>query len=135
VPGGPKRSRRALLALLHGWVPFVAWLAMTLGLGWPLSEFSLIGVTLGLLGCVVGATALVPRAVVHPRRPVGALALALAFSAGLLTVGALIWAGTPRAGRPLAILWGRPRMTNNLRQGWQILHLRGQAPAVKPPES
>jgi hypothetical protein len=131
VPGGPSRRRRALLAVLHGWTPFLLWLLVTVALGWPLSGASVLGAGLALLGCLLGALVFVPRAVVHPVRPVGMGALVLAAPLGILATVMLLWAGTPRAGRTLAVVWDRPALANNIRVEWRVFWLRQPPPAPR----
>ena len=129
VPGGPRRGRRLGVALLHGWVPWGVWIAVTLALGWPLSELSLAGVVVVGLGCLTGALVLTPRAVAHPRHAVSLAVLILVALPGVVTSSALIWAGTPRADRPLAVVWGEPELTNNIRPEWRVVKVwRGGPP-------
>jgi hypothetical protein len=59
---------------------------------------------------------------------VGALALVLMFPLGLVASATLVWAGTPRFGRPVAIVWGRPTLTNNIRPEWRVIWTNRPSP-------
>ena len=132
VPGGATRGRRVLVALLHGWVPWLLWIVVTLALGWPLSEWSIIGSAAAAVGCLIGALGLTPRAATHPRTEIGTGILAVTLFLGVSVSAALVWAGTPRLGEPLVILWGTRTMTNNIRPGWKVLSLRATPPPAAP---
>lgn len=129
APGGPKRVRRILVALVHAALPAVGWAAAVLLVGWALPLRSWAITAAAVLAGAVGAALWVPHAPLRPGRDISFLRIAATAVAGLVVALAAAWAGAPVAGHPRALLWGTERTTSNVRPGMVRVPLLGSPPA------
>jgi hypothetical protein len=136
APGGPKRFRRILVALVHAALPAVGWAAAVLLVGWALPLRSWAITAAAVLAGAVGAALWVPHAPLRPGRDISFLRIAATAVVGLVVALAAAWAGAPVAGHPRALLWGTERTTSNVRPGMvRVRLLKGQASIVETPKA
>lgn len=123
APGGPTRSRRCLLVVLHLVVPAAAWIAAIRLLGWRIQRAPCLGIGVVVGGALMGAVLFLPRSPLRRPAPLGTgelLALALL---GGVVAGSASWAGAPASAHGRAILWGQERATSNVRPGLELVRV------------
>ncbi len=135
APGGPKRVRRILVALVHAALPAVGWAAAVLLVGWALPLRSWAITAAAVIAGAVGAALWVPHAPLRPGREISFFRITATLAAGLLVALAAAWAGAPVAGHPRALLWGTERTTSNVRPGMVRVPLLGSPPAKSRTDS
>ena len=132
-PGGPRRTRRLLVAVAHTFVPAALWGLVVVGQGWAVPPIAVFTTTAVLVGALLGAWLWVPRSPLHPN-PL----LRWGAVVGVTVVGAVVfvaasWAGAPRRGHGTAFVWGYPGETNNVRPGMAVVRLMPLPAPKKPP--
>ena len=113
--GGPTRRRRLALVLVHGALPGAAWICGACLLGWSMSPAALAGVAAVLVGSLLAGFVLVPRAALRAELSIGPKTLLAIALVAVAVLPVALWAGASHGGRPLALLWGQPTLTNNIR--------------------
>ena len=131
-PGGPRRGRRLLTVAVHLFPPALVWLGATVALGWAIPPAALLGGAAVLAGALFAGWHWMPRSPLHPRPELTVRRVVAVLGLGLLVFGAAVWAGAPRRGHGVALVWGVPGMTNNVRTGMAVVRLT-PPPAPKTP--
>ncbi len=132
-PGGPTRRRRVLVALAHAFVPAAGWGLAVIALGWRLPLEAVVTAGAVLVGTLLGAWLWVPRAPLCLRPAVGwgnVLAVAVL---GIAAFAGALWAGGPRGGGGVALVWGEPGQTNNVRPRVEVVRLTMHPAPKQPP--
>jgi len=132
-PGGPRRTRRLLVAVAHTFVPAALWGLVVVGQGWAVPPIAVFTATAVLVGALLGAWLWVPRSPLHPN-PL----LRWGAVVGVTVVCAVVfvaasWAGAPRRGHGTAFVWGYPGETNNVRPGMAVVRLMPLPAPKRPP--
>ena len=121
--GGPLRSRRVLVALLHVFPPAVGWVAATAALGWAVPPAALVTIAAVAVGALVGGWVWTPHAPLRPRPSVGWGRVFVTLAFGCLVLAAVSWAGRPHGGQGVALVWGVPRETSNIPAGAAVVRI------------
>ncbi len=132
-PGGPRRSRRLLMVAVHLAPVALVWLVAVLALGWAVPLGALLGGGAVLAGAAFGAWRWMPRSPLHPRPELRTLRVVAVWVVGVIVFGATVWAGAPRRGHGIALVWGLPGMTNNIRTGMAVVRLTPLPAPKRPP--
>jgi hypothetical protein len=135
--GGPTRLRRLAVPLVHAVPPAVAWMALTVVTGWPVRSSAVVTMAATVVaGPLVAAWFFTPRAPLRPRPEIRTAVYAVAGVVSVVVLTFVLWAGSPRVGRSLGLLWGTARATNNIPPGTVRKELmRRPAPTVLPARS
>jgi len=134
-PGGPLRSRRLLVVVAHVFPPAVGWLAVATVQGWGLPPACVVTAGAVLVGALAGGWLWTPHAPLRLRPEVGWGRVLGAVVLGSLVFGAGAWAGAPRRGHAVALVWGVPRMTSNVPAGITVIRLTPLPGPRTPPAS
>ncbi len=134
-PRGPLRSRRVLVALVHALPPAACWLAAATALGWGLPPATLATTGVVLVGALVAGWVWTPHAPLRLRTGAGWGKVAGVAALGCLTLAAAAWAGGNRRGHAVALEWGTPRETCNVRPGMVEVRLTPLPARRTPPAS
>jgi len=134
-PGGPLRSRRLLVVVVHSFPPVVGWIAVAVAQGWGLPPSCVLTTGAVLLGALAGGWMWTPHAPLR-LRPVAGWGLVLAVVAvGCAVAAGCAWAGAPRRGQAAALVWGTPGVTNNIRPAMAVVRVTPPPARRTPPAS
>lgn len=122
-PGGPIRSRRLLVALSHAFPPALWWVAVAGAQGWGIPPATVLTTGAVLVGALVGGWVWTPHAPLRLRPEVGWGRVLGILALGCLVFGAAAWAGAPHRGQGVALVWGIPNETSNVRAGVAVVRI------------
>ncbi|HUK13426.1 MAG TPA: hypothetical protein VLW17_08985 [Thermoanaerobaculaceae bacterium] len=132
-PGGPRRSRRLLVTIVHGFAPVVGWAAAVIATGWAVTPRALVTAGAVMLGALAGAWHWTPRSPLHRNGPPGWAAYAGTAVLGIGIALFVLWAGSPARGSGRALLWGKEGLTSNVRAAMETIRLTPPHAPRTPP--
>ncbi len=131
--GGPIRSRRVLVAALHVFPPAVAWVAAAAAQGWGVAPNAVLAMCVVVVGALVGGWVWTPHAPLRLRPSVGWGRVFAMWALACVVFAAAIWAGRPRGGQGVALVWGVPRETSNVPAGAAVVRITPRLSPRTPP--